>query len=67
MKEIYSEPEKIPNEVKFKVANTIKNTKNSFQNFYSDPKTVIKSPKVQRWAAIQFVKAFFGMPIVPGK
>ena len=67
MKEIYSEPEKIPNEVKFKVVNTIKNTKNSFQNFYSDPKTAIKSPKVQRWAAIQFVKAFFGMPIVPGK
>jgi hypothetical protein len=67
MKEIYSEPEKIPNEVKFKVSNAIKNTKHSLQNFYSDPKTAIKSPKTQKWAAIQIVKAFFGMPIVPGK
>lgn len=67
MKEIYSEPKKIPHEVKFKVANTIKNTKSSLQNFYSDPKTAIKSPKAQKWAAIQVVKAFFGIPIVPGK
>jgi len=67
IKEIYSEPEKLPSEVKFKFSNTIENTKASIQNFYSDPKTAIKSPRAQKWAAIQVVKAFFGIPIVPGK
>ena len=67
IKEIYEEPEKIPSEVKYKFSNTIENTKTSIQNFYSDPKTAITSPRAQKWAAIQVVKAFFGIPIVPGK
>ena len=67
IKEIYDEPEKISSEVKYKFSNTIENTKASIQSFYSDPKTAITSPRAQKWAAIQVVKAFFGIPIVPGK
>ena len=44
-----------------------KKTKTDLKNLYSDPKGAVDPRKIQRWAAIQVIKAFFGMPIVPGK
>ena len=42
-------------------------TKTGLKRLYSDPKNTIDLPKVQKWAAVQIVKAFLGIPIVPGK
>ena len=33
----------------------------------SSPKETITLKKVQKWAAVQVVKAFLGMPFIPGK
>ena len=67
LKEIYSRPEKLPGEIKVKVAQKVEKAKADLKNLYSDPKDAVDSRKIQRWAAIQVIKAFFGMPIVPGK
>ena len=67
LKEIYSRPEKLPGEIKVKVAQKVQKTKTDLKNLYSDPKDAVDSKKIQRWAVIQVVKAFFGMPIIPGK
>ena len=67
LKKIYSEPNELPAEIKVKVAKKITETKTGLKRLYSDPKNTIDLPKVQKWAAVQIVKAFLGIPIVPGK
>ena len=67
LKQIYTKPAEIPKYIKKGISKKIDNTKTNIEDTYSDPKTVITSGKAQRWAAIQVVKAFLGMPIIPGK
>ena len=67
LKTMYSEPEKIPGTLRTKVSNKIDQAEKGLKRLDSDPGSVIYSKKVQRWAVVQVVKAFFGMPIVPGK
>ena len=63
LQELYSNPKSIPGEV----AKKIKKKKEELKNIYDSPKDSISIIKVQRWAAVQVVKAFLGMPIFPGK
>ena len=67
LKKIYSEPEKLPDELKIRIAKKMKNTKDELKNLYSEPTSIIESEKVHRWAVMQVVKVFLGIPIVPGK
>ena len=67
LQELYSNPESIPDEIKTQVATKIEEKKNELKNLYSAPKETITLKKVQKWAAIQVVKVFLGMPIIPGK
>ena len=67
LKKIYSEPEKLPDEVKIRIAKKMENTKDELKNLYNKPEGIIESKKVHRWAVMQVVKVFFGIPIVPGK
>ena len=67
LQELYSNPESIPDEVKRQVATKIEEKKNELKNLYSSPKETITFKKVQKWAAVQVVKVFLGMPIIPGK
>ena len=67
LQELYSNPETIPGEVKTQVAIKIEEKKNELKNLYSSPKETITLKKVQKWAAVQVVKAFLGMPFIPGK
>ena len=67
LKEIYSRPKDLPGEIKVKVVKKVQKTKTDLKKLYSDPKDAVDLGKIQKWAAIQVVKAFFGMPIVPGK
>ena len=67
LQELYSNPESIPDEIKTQVAIKIEEKKNELKNLYSSPKETITSKKVQKWAAVQIVKAFLGMPFIPGK
>ena len=67
LQELYSNPESIPGEIKAQVATKIEEKKNELKNLYSAPKETITLKKVQKWVAIQVVKVFLGMPIIPGK
>ena len=67
VKELYSEPEKIPDEVKITVASKFEEKKQIVKRIYNNPRETITAERLQRWGAIQVVKAFLGIPIVPGK
>ena len=64
---LYSKPEAIPGELKMQVAKKIEEKKIELKNLYSHPRETITLQKAQKWAAIQFVKVFLGMPVIPGK
>ena len=66
-KELYNEPEKIPEELKMTLANKIEKNKENLKKIYDNPKEVFTREKLQQWGTIQIVKAFLGIPIVPGK
>lgn len=67
VQQLYSEPEKLPSEIKSQVSKKIQNTKSSIKSFYNDPIGSVDKDRIQQWAAVQVVKVFLGMPIIPGK
>ena len=67
VKKLYNEPEKIPGELKMTVRKEIKKNKENIKKIYDNPKEIFTKEKLQRWGTIQIVKAFLGMPIIPGK
>ena len=67
LQQLYAQPETIPGEIKIQVAKKIKKKKIELKKLYSSPKEVITLEKAQKWAAVQVVKVFLGMPIIPGK
>ena len=67
LQKIYREPEKLPEEVKSQVAKKIEETKLSIKKLYTNPEGSINTERMQKWAAVQVVKAFFGIPIIPGR
>ena len=67
LQQLYAQPETIPEEIKIQVAKKIKKKKIELKKLYSSPKEVITLEKAQKWAAVQVVKVFLGMPIIPGK
>ena len=67
LQELYSKPESIPGEVKTQIASKIKEKKIELKNLYTSPKETITILKAKKWVAVQVVKVFLGIPIVPGK
>ena len=67
LQELYAKPESIPGEIKTQVAKKIEKNKNVVKNIYNSPKEVITLERAQKWAAVQVVKVFLGIPIVPGR
>jgi len=67
LEKIYNEPKKIPGEVKSKLSKKIKIAKSELKTLYSNPGSSVKNKKVQKWLGLQVVKAFLGIPVVPGK
>ena len=63
----YSTPEKLPGEIKLQVVKKIETKREELKKLASDPHSIISSKKMRRWTGLQIVKAFLGMPIVPGK
>ena len=64
---LYSNPKLVPGEIKTQVSNQIEEKKTELKNIYRSPKNVITLEKVGKWSAVQVVKAFLGMPIIPGR
>ena len=67
LQELYAQPETIPGEIKIQVAKKIKKKKTELKKLYSSPKEVITLEKAQKWVAVQVVKVFLGIPVIPGK
>ena len=67
LQELYSKPESIPGEIKTQVAKKIEEKKNLIKNIYASPKETITLERAQKWAAVQVVKVFLGIPIIPGR
>jgi len=67
LQELYKEPEAIPEEIKIQVAKQIKQKKIELKDIYNSPKDVFTSDRLGRWAAVQVVKVFLGIPVVPGR
>jgi len=67
LQELYQKPESIPGEIKTQVAKKIEEKKGELKNLYENPNETITIQKAQKWAAVQVVKVFLGLPIIPGK
>ena len=67
LQELYSKPESIPGEIKTQVAKKIEEKKKVIKNIYNSPKDAITLERAQKWAAVQVVKVFLGIPIIPGR
>ena len=63
----YANPKLIPNKIRKKVVKKISNAKVEVSSIYDSPKDAFTNARVQKWGVIQVVKAFLGMPIVPGR
>ena len=59
--------EELSKKVKIEVVKKIEQKGNILKKIYSEPKEVFTKERINRWAGIQIVKLFFGIPIVPGK
>ena len=64
---LYSNPKLIPNEIKKKVGYQIRQKKTELKNIYRSPKDAETLKKVTQWGVVQIVKAFLGIPMVPGR
>ena len=67
LQELYSNTDSIPKEIKDQVVKKMEKKKIEIKKLYSHPTDIIYSKKAQRWAAIQVVKTFLGIPVIPGK
>ena len=45
----------------------IQEKKDEIKSIYDKPDEVLTVERIGKWGAIQLVKAFIGMPIVPGR
>ena len=67
LEDIYANPSNLPKEVKLQIAQRIENTKKKISDLKESPKDIFTPSKVTKWTGIQLVKAFLGIPIIPGK
>ena len=67
IKNIYKKPKNLPNKVSEKIKKIVNEQQSDLKNLYDNPNEIFKSKKVRRWAGIQVVKVFLGIPVVPGK
>ena len=67
LQEIYSNPKKLPQEIKKEVAYRIEQKKSELKNLYNAPKEIITFERAQKWVVVQVAKLFLGIPVVPGR
>ena len=67
LQELYNDPKSIPKEVKTKVTKQIQKKKFELKNLYESPKDAFTLERLGKWSMVQVVKAFLGMPIIPGR
>ena len=66
-KELYAHSKPIPNKIKTQVASRIEKKKGQIVNIYHEPKSLITLERAGRWTVVQLLKAFLGIPTLPGR
>ena len=66
-KKLHSRSKSIPNEIKTHIAKRIEEKKVEIVNIYHEPKSITTLERAGKWTVVQLVKAFLGMPIIPGR
>ena len=66
-KKLYSQPKSIPSKIKNHVTSRIEEKKVEIVNIYHEPKSITTLARAGKWTVVQLVKAFLGMPIIPGR
>jgi len=67
LKTMYKKPNEIPEQIKTQLAKKINNKKNTIKTLYSSPKEIVTLEKLRKWGAVQVVKVFLGIPVLPGR
>ena len=67
LKELYAHSKSMPNKIKTQVASRIEKKKGEIVNLYHEPKSLITLERAGRWTVVQLVKAFLGIPTLPGR
>ena len=67
LQEIYSNPSELPKEAKITFQKKIKKVKEDIFRLKESPEDILTPDRIVRWTGIQLVKAFLGMPVIPGK
>ena len=67
LEELYLNPKSIPDRTKKHLAKKIEDTKIEIKNMYDSPKDIVTFDKIRKWGAIQVVKVFLGIPVIPGR
>ena len=67
LQNLVKKPKKLPGEIKLHLVKKIEAKKKEIKSLYRSPEGLITSTRVRRWAGVQIVKAFLGIPIIPGK
>ena len=67
LQDLYNNPESIPKEIKTGLARQIHEKKNELKDIYNSPSQTITFERFQKWGVVQIVKAFLGIPIIPGR
>jgi len=67
IKQFYSNPEMIPVKIKTKISLSVEKKKSEIKDIINNPSDVFTIKKVAKSIAIQVVKVFLGMPVVPGR
>ena len=67
LRELYKNPDSIPDEVRTQMAKQIGEKKIQLKSIYNSPQDVFTLERVGKWTVVQVVKVFLGMPIVPGR
>ena len=67
LQNLYDNPKNIPSEIKTKVSKQIRQKKFELRNLYESPSEILSMEKVSKWGMVQVVKAFLGIPVLPGR
>ena len=67
IKKLYANPKMIPGKIKTKISLSVEEKKSKIQDILSKPNDIFTLQKVGKWSAIQVVKVFLGIPVMPGR
>lgn len=67
IQQFYANPKLIPTKIRKKLSLSVEEKKSKIESIINDPHDIFTAQKISKWTAMQVVKLFFGMPVIPGR